>query len=145
MKTSGTFLVGVLMLASHTAFSHTQLSTSMPADQAVLAAAPDEVTLHFSEAVTLIGLSIEKQGGTAQHLESSPADTSTDFAATTPDLGMGAYVVRWRAVGADTHVITGEFGFTISAEGAAHHSEMHPEVPADARSDSHAEAHAGTH
>ncbi|NIO41857.1 MAG: hypothetical protein GTO41_17800 [Burkholderiales bacterium] len=141
MNKSAPFLAMLLALISHAAVAHTQLSTSIPADKAVLSTAPHQVELQFSEPVRLTGLSIEKQGGAVQHLEASPAATSTDFSAVTSSLDMGSYVVRWRAVGADTHVISGEFGFTVSPEGATTHTGVHSAAGSEAHSQTHSETH----
>jgi methionine-rich copper-binding protein CopC len=55
------------------------------------------------------------QGGTRK-VAAPPAAVAKRFAlAIEEDLKAGVYTVHWRAVGADTHVVSGDFGFTVSA------------------------------
>jgi len=42
-----------------------------------------------------------------------PSETGKRFVVGVSDLSPGDYVVSWRAVGADTHIVSGEFRFTI--------------------------------
>jgi methionine-rich copper-binding protein CopC len=45
-----------------------------------------------------------------------PAAVAKKFTlAVEEDLKAGAYTVNWRAVGADTHVVSGDFSFTVAA------------------------------
>jgi len=108
-------LVLALAFVSLAAFGHTQLSSSTPADKATLAAAPEQLQLAFSEAVTLTAVSITDSQGTAYELGALPTSTQRDFAIPVPALPVGNYVVGWRAVGADTHVVSGEIHFAIAA------------------------------
>ncbi len=50
-----------------------------------------------------------------RNLEITSKQTSEEFKLQAPGLDPGEYVVSWRAVGADTHVVTGEIRFTVSA------------------------------
>ena len=115
-------IVALLVLTGPVAYAHTELSESVPADKAVVEAAPKEVMLHFSEAVRLTALSVTKQGDAKQDLGPLPAETSPHFAVPAPALAMGNYAVSWRALSGDGHVLSGEFSFTV---GMAHsqHSE----------------------
>ena len=113
------YSVVLLAFAGQVAFAHTQLSGSMPADKAVLENAPDEVALDFSEAVRLTALSIQRQGDATRDLGPLPAEMSRHFAVPAPELRAGSFVVSWRALSEDTHVMTGEFTFTVSVQGSA--------------------------
>jgi methionine-rich copper-binding protein CopC len=115
-------VVALLALASPVAFAHTELSSSLPADKAMLHAAPTDVTLRFSEPVRLTMLSIQKKGDAKRDLGPLPKETSAQFAAMPPTLDAGDYVVTWRALSDDAHVMTGEFTFTVMAVGA--HDEL---------------------
>lgn len=108
-------LVLGLALVSLVALGHTQLSSSIPADDAALAAAPDQLQLTFSEPVTLTAVSIKDSQGSPYDLGALPTATQRDFAIPMPALPAGSYVVGWRAVGADTHVVSGEIHFAIAA------------------------------
>ena len=109
----------VLGLAAVTAQSHTMLRASNPANEEVVTASPDEIVLRFSTEVRLTALSVVDGTGQAVDLGSLPADSQQEFALATPDLGAGSYLVSWRAVGADSHVVSGEFQFVIALEQAA--------------------------
>ena len=50
---------------------------------------------------------------TEQALEPLPSETGERFVVGVSDLSPGDYVVSWRAVGADTHIVSGEFRFTV--------------------------------
>jgi methionine-rich copper-binding protein CopC len=101
------------LLLSGIAHSHTQLSSSAPSDEAVLDAAPTEVLLRFSEAVRLTAVSITNSGETTS-LEIEVADSAMEFAVGLPELAPGDYVVEWRALSQDSHVVTGEIRFSIA-------------------------------
>jgi methionine-rich copper-binding protein CopC len=141
MKTKLTIWVAALLaVVGQLAYAHTELSASVPADKAVLEAAPKELMLHFSTPVRLTALSLQKQGQSKQSLGPLPADVSEHVSLAAPMLSEGQYTVSWRALSADTHVMTGEFAFTIRAGGMpAQHTP-----PAQPSEDSHSE-HSETH
>jgi methionine-rich copper-binding protein CopC len=98
-----------------TAYAHTKLSaTAPPADQSVTA--PRTIELAFEGEVRLTSLVLTDAAGAAKHLDAVPAAVGSKFAlAVHEPLAPGAYKVVWRAVGGDTHIITGEFRFTVIA------------------------------
>lgn len=96
------------------AYSHTQLSASIPADEATLEQAPNEIALTFSAAVRLTAVSIEIESE-SHSLEIHTTDPATEFKVALPGLEPGAYVVQWRALSEDTHVVSGEIRFTIAS------------------------------
>ena len=112
MKRSG-YAVLAILFASSLAFGHAQLTASMPADKESLAAAPKEVVLHFSEPVRLTALFVTPSGGKRQDLAGIPAAQAKDFTVAAPGLGEGTYEVSWRALSADSHVMTGSFTFVV--------------------------------
>ena len=107
-------LVTALALAALNVRAHTVLSSSVPADNAVAAAAPETITLAFSTQVRLTGLSLEDATGRALDLGAIPTATQQQFVIAAPALAPGAYRVSWRAVGADSHVVSGEFRFEVA-------------------------------
>jgi methionine-rich copper-binding protein CopC len=94
--------------------AHTQLSSSVPADQAVVDSAPAELSLTFSEPVRLTAVSVASDVD-RQALEVTVSEPATAFTIALPRLASGAYVVEWRALSADTHVMSGEIRFTVSS------------------------------
>ena len=122
MKIATSLAVLILGFAAAIAFAHTELSESIPGDQAVVATAPENITLKFSEAVRLTALTVQLDGAAKQSLGPLPAEAGAEFVVAAPGLSDGHYTVSWRALSADTHVMTGEFMFVIGAGNHAEHS-----------------------
>lgn len=120
MNTLKTLGLGFLLLFAGVALAHTRLSASVPADEAVLTSALEQVELAFSEPVRLTALTIEHEGGAVRKLGPLPAAPAEAFSLATPDLSAGHYTVAWRAMSSDTHVMTGEFTFTVEATQHSH-------------------------
>ena len=93
--------------------AHTPLKASLPAADASVAA-PKTLELTFGGDVRLTSVSLTDSAGTAKHLDAVPTTVASTFALGIHEpLAPGAYKVVWRAVGGDTHIISGEFGFTV--------------------------------
>ena len=107
-------LFAAVALSAFNVQAHTALSGSDPADSAVETAAPETITLSFSTQVRLTGLSMEDTAGAAIDLGSIPTATQQEFVIPAPELLPGTYRVTWRAVGADSHVVSGEFRFEVA-------------------------------
>ncbi|HXW75561.1 MAG TPA: copper resistance CopC family protein [Steroidobacteraceae bacterium] len=103
----------LLWLAANCAEAHAHLQQSSPADGSVLNAAPAQLVLHFSEAARLTGLWIES-GGARQAVGSLPDTAQATIVVPLPPLTPGSYVVSFRALGADGHVVPGEIRFTFN-------------------------------
>jgi methionine-rich copper-binding protein CopC len=141
MKTKLTIWVAALLaVVGQLAYAHTELSGSVPADKAVLEAAPKEVMLHFSAPVRLTALSLQKQGQSKQSLGPLPADASEHVSIAAPALSEGRYTVSWRALSADTHVMTGEFDFAVGAAGMPEQTTR-TEQPTEDSHSGHSETH----
>lgn len=107
-------LLTFLLLASH-ALAHTKLAGSVPAAGATLAGPIREITLEFADAVRLTAVTLTDAGGDEKVLGTVPAEIAAKFViAVSEPLASGAYVITWRAVGADTHVVTGEIPFSLA-------------------------------
>nr|WP_244224040.1 copper resistance protein CopC [Streptomyces tirandamycinicus] len=110
----GTVLTG-------TADAHAALTGSNPKDGAVLAVAPKDVTLTFSEQVALGNDSIRvldprsRRVDTAELKSLGGAGAVTYGVALESGLPEGTYTVAWQAVSADSHPIAGAFTFSIGA------------------------------
>lgn len=106
-----------LFLALGVAQAHTHLKSSMPADKAVLTAAPKQVMLHFSEPTRLTAVTLQKDGEKNETtLSGLPKEATADVTLPVEIAAPGAYKVTWRAVGADNHVMSGSIQFTVSAK-----------------------------
>lgn len=110
----------VLPLVLTTASAHTGLRTATPANGSTVAEAPKEIVLEFSAPVRLTAVSLASAAGKKVETGAIPAATAQQFAVPVSGaLTAGDYVVTWRAVGADTHVVSGEVKFTVGASAGA--------------------------
>lgn len=150
MKRNTVVLLAIATFAAGSALAHTELATTVPTNGAMLAEAPENVQLTFSEPVRLTALSIQKDGDRKQSLGPLPSETIEEFSVALPaTIADGHYVVTWRALSEDTHVMNGEFMFAVGAEGThdAHmnHEDMpaveHHAASAGERHDEHGGAH----
>jgi methionine-rich copper-binding protein CopC len=108
-----TLALGLALAAA--AHAHTGLKSSAPAADAAIAA-PQAIELVFAGEVRLTSLALTDAGGAAKHLDAVPTAVASTFSlAIHEPLVPGAYKVVWRAVGGDTHIVSGEFGFTVVA------------------------------
>jgi methionine-rich copper-binding protein CopC len=101
-----------LALAVH---AHTKLATSTPEPDTTVAA-PKALELKFGGDVRLTSVTLADAGGREVHLDAVPTDVASRFElAIHGALQPGRYTVVWRAVGGDTHIVSGEFAFTVAA------------------------------
>ena len=112
------------------ALAHTQLIETVPADRSVIESAPENVELTFSEPVRLTALSIQMDGAQKQSLGPLPSQTTEKSSVALPAmLDDGHYVVTWRALSQDTHVVSGEFMFAVGSEGSHDSHVSHQAAP----------------
>ena len=106
------------MLASSVlslAHAHTKLATSTPAAGASVPA-PKELVLEFGGDVRLTAVSLTAPSGVDVKLDPVPTEPGRKFVlAVLEPLAPGEYVAIWRAVGGDTHIVSGEVRFTVAA------------------------------
>jgi copper transport protein len=113
MKGASVFAGGLLLVAAVSAQAHAHLQQATPADGSVLEAAPSELVLRFSEAAQLTALTVARDGGTQQKVTPLPHKPQAQIVVKLPPLAPGHYVVSWRALSADGHVVPGEIRFTL--------------------------------
>ncbi|WUS98072.1 copper resistance protein CopC [Streptomyces sp. NBC_00708] len=113
---------GLLLAVASPASAHAALTGSDPQDGAVVATAPKEVTLTFSEQVALGEDSIRvlDPSGKRADTEAAPRDLHSGSTvkygvALRGSLPDGTYTVAWQAVSADSHPVSGAFTFSIGA------------------------------
>ncbi|MFE3553582.1 copper resistance CopC/CopD family protein [Streptomyces sp. NPDC059193] len=117
-------LLAALFTAASPASAHAALTASDPADGAVVATAPAQVTLSFSEQVALGDDSIRvldpqgKRVDTGELRDMCSGSTVRYGTALHSGLPNGTYTVAWQAVSADSHPISGAFTFSIGAPSA---------------------------
>jgi len=115
----GSVIAGFLLvvLTAGPASAHAILESSTPGDRTTVAVSPPQITLVFSENVSISPTSIElfdEKGdrvdiGTPQHAPT----TDRDVQATVPHLDNGGYVVTWQVISADSHPVHGAFTFGV--------------------------------
>ena len=119
-------LLGAALLACATvAEAHAHLRSSIPADASTLGASPPSLELTFSEAGLVTAASIQAAGGTPRKLGPLPTKAAERVSLALPALEPGAYVVSWRVLSADGHIMPGKIRFTIAAADAQKHPASH--------------------
>jgi methionine-rich copper-binding protein CopC len=116
MKRLLSILAALSLAASGAAFAHAHLEKSQPADKSSASAAPKEVVLEFNEPVQVTALTIQKGDETVQDLGPLPKAATAKVTVPMPAIGSGKYIVKWRAVSDDNHVMNGKFTFTVVAK-----------------------------
>ncbi|MEV0414412.1 copper resistance protein CopC [Streptomyces sp. NPDC050448] len=117
-------LLAALFTAAGPATAHAALTASDPKDGAVVATAPAQVTLSFSEQVAMGDDSIrvmDPQGrrvDTGELRDMCSGSTIRYGTALHSGLPDGTYTVAWQAVSADSHPVSGAFTFSIGAPSA---------------------------
>ncbi|MFI6008678.1 copper resistance CopC/CopD family protein [Streptomyces sp. NPDC051243] len=108
----------LLLVGAGPAAAHAKVRSTDPAAEAVLKSAPTQVTMTFTEAMTLAEDSIKVfapngsrvDTGTTDHVGS---DAATARVALQSGLVDGTYTVSWKAVSADSHPIGEAFVFSV--------------------------------
>ncbi|MER7910737.1 copper resistance protein CopC [Streptomyces sp. NPDC096068] len=117
-------LLGTLLAGAAPASAHAALTGSDPKDGAVVATAPKEVNLTFSEQVAMSADSIRVLDPAGRRADTgeirdlcsgSVVRYGVELRAGLPD---GTYTVAWQTVSADSHPIAGAFTFSIGAPSA---------------------------
>lgn len=105
----------VFFLSALPAFAHTVIASSNIEDGAELEAAPSAFEFSFGKEVGLASLELKTSEGETVDLSfKRPQQMSEEFSVPLPALDTGTYVLKWRAVARDGHVMQGEIGFTIT-------------------------------
>jgi copper transport protein len=119
MKTARIACAMVLMGCSAFAFAHARLLKADPAEGSIVRAAPTKFVLTFSEAAKLTALSLQKDAETPRKIIPLPTEAAADISVAAPKMEPGKYVLSWRVVGQDGHVLPGKVTFTVGASPAA--------------------------
>lgn len=110
-------LTAAVALVSFTAaaYAHAGLKSCSIEDGARLETAPPEITLEFTAEVGLASVQLETADGRPLETGFSPDRSfAVEHAAPLPDLSAGAYVLEWRALARDGHVMKGEISFSVT-------------------------------
>ena len=98
---------------------HITLEASIPADEASVDGDVTEVRLFFSDAPLMRGASIRIVSSARKLMRSSPPapdaqDPKQLSVQVEPALPAGSYVVQWRCIADDGHVMRGDFRFEVT-------------------------------
>ena len=106
------------ILLSMAVQAHTHLHMSAPANKAVVTKGPSTLVLKFSGAARLTSLTLQREGSSVEEIAPLPTTVEPEFIVPLgKSLSSGKYEVKWRVAGADSHVMSGKFSFTV-ADGA---------------------------
>lgn len=108
-------------LPASAAVRHIVLDKSEPADGESVEGEVTEIRLFFSDAPLMRGASVRVMTSSRSLLRSTPPTPDADdprqvSVQMTPSLPAGAYVVQWRCIADDGHVMRGDFRFEVAAE-----------------------------
>ena len=119
------FVLLGLLASEGRVMAHAALIAGSPAEGSVVANAPTQFTLDFSEPVSPLVLKLIQPDGTARMLDSfALKDRRLVIDAPTP-LDHGTHVLSWRVVSEDGHPVGGTVAFSVGAPSA-----ITPNVPA---------------
>ncbi|NNC63167.1 MAG: copper resistance protein CopC, partial [Gammaproteobacteria bacterium] len=86
-------LILSLGLFATSAIAHTQLSSSVPAQDTVVAAAPEQLVLTFSTDVRITALTLTDAAAVSYDLGTLPTTAQREFSIPVPGLASGYYTV----------------------------------------------------
>jgi methionine-rich copper-binding protein CopC len=113
MKFVTALLALAVMAISGPLLAHTKVGASVPADGAEVKA-PTEIRLTFPAAVKLTAVILENEAGDVLTLGALPGEMAEAFNIAIEDtLVAGRYRVTWRSVSADSHMVSGDFRFSV--------------------------------
>lgn len=110
----------VLALCAVTApaSAHTEVTSTIPADQMVLQRPPDAVVVNLTEPALAMGTQVVVTGPSGDVQQGSPRLVDrTITQPLQPGAPAGSYTVRWRATSGDGHPVTGTFTFRTTMAG----------------------------
>jgi copper resistance protein C len=113
--------VVALLLSASPAVAHTRLESSDPADGADLSAAPEAVSLTFTENVDAEFASVSVVGPDGVNYQTGQLTASDGVvrSAVSPLGPAGRYEIGYRVVSDDGHPVQGVVSFTLTAPGPA--------------------------
>lgn len=110
---------GALLLSPGSAWSHAALVRSSPARRAVLSQSPEQARLWFNESVEprFSTVSVWDAGGTRVDLENAAVSTDDPkrLSVGLRPLRPGRYIITFRVLSVDGHVVEGDVRFEIRA------------------------------
>jgi copper transport protein len=107
-------LVALVALAFPAAASaHATLRSTTPSFRSELSQGPSVIRLKFDQQVKVLPSSIRVLNGVGKNFAGAARADGTDVVAHVRHLKLGAYTVRWQAISADSHVVSGVWTFGV--------------------------------
>ncbi|OKY26173.1 copper resistance protein CopC [Thalassotalea sp. PP2-459] len=114
MKTLIKLVTLTLFTFSSMIFAHVHLDKSIPADNAMLMKAPEELSLSFSKPVYLVKITLKNKQGKKITFGFKPAkNKNTAFSWKLPKLKPDNYVAEMIFLGDDGHKMTDNVSFMV--------------------------------
>ncbi len=108
-----TLLALTALFIAEPVWGHTKVKTSTLENGGTYQTLPEVIDLVFAQKVGLIDLTLKAADGSEIPLGfDKPKGMHSRFAIPKPDLASGAYVLSWRVMAKDGHVLNGEIAFT---------------------------------
>ena len=106
-ETAGPHRVRWRSLFPAAAFAHATLRSTTPHFGKELKGSPGTIRLHFDQEVRIVPGRSRCSSTTGKNYAGAVHTTKTDIIAAVRPLPRGAYTVRWHAISADSHVVSG--------------------------------------
>ena len=107
-------IAGLVALAvPATASAHATLRSTTPHFGTELQSSPRTIRLHFDQQVRLLPGAVVVLNGVGRNFAGPSRVEGTDVVAVVRPLKLGAYTVRWHAISADSHVVSGVWTFGV--------------------------------
>lgn len=103
-----------MMLFSSQVWAHSDIAKTMPKNEAILEAVPEEIIIHMGKPIRLTKVEMQHEDHEILELDTSDyKGFETKFTLPIEPMGTGIYVISWRALGQDGHAVQGELTFTV--------------------------------
>jgi methionine-rich copper-binding protein CopC len=113
----GVSCLSLVLCMAASAWAHARLVKSMPAHRAVLSKAPGHVQLWFNERLEARFCHLAVWNAAGQQVESGDTrvdlDNPKQLSISLPALAPGVYIVKYRVLSVDGHVVEDQFSFTV--------------------------------
>jgi copper transport protein len=101
------------------ASAHATLRSTTPSFRSELKQGPSVIRLHFDQHVTVLPGSVRVLNGVGKNFAGTSQSSGTLVVAKVRHLKLGAYTVRWQAISADSHVVSGVWTFGVGVPAPA--------------------------
>lgn len=107
-------LIALISMFATSAFAHSGVDTTLPANGEILEETPAEVSFKFTKDIRLTRVEMTHQDHPTVILElGDQTSFGRDFSLPVEEMGVGIYHIDWRGLGMDGHAVQGSFAFTV--------------------------------